>query len=193
MKAQSPKFIASGTRSEHLPTTGYEVAFAGRSNVGKSSLVCSLLGRQKIARTSKTPGRTQTLNLFETGLGWMLVDLPGHGYAKLSKKQRAELADMLSLYITDRPNLSGVVLIVDARRSKPSPEDVEMIDLVEANSQRLGVVVNKIDLTPKNQRDKVMSQWRKALPMADFWIPYSTVTNEGKTPLAKAVYGWVKG
>ena len=193
MKAQSPKFIASGTRSEHLPMSGYEVAFAGRSNVGKSSLVCSLLGRQKIARTSKTPGRTQTLNLFETGLGWMLVDLPGHGYAKLSKKQRAELAEMLSLYITERRNLSGVVLIVDAEGISLLLKIRRWFKLVESNSQRLGVVVNKIDLTPKNQRDKVMSQWRKALPMADFLIPYSTVTNEGKIPLAKAVYGWVQG
>lgn len=193
MKAQSPKFIASGTRCEHLPLSGYEVAFAGRSNVGKSSLVCSLLGRHKIARTSKTPGRTQTLNLFETGLGWMLVDLPGHGYAKLSKKQRAELAEMLELYISERANLMGVVLIVDARRSKPSPEDLEMLERVEGHRQRFGLVINKIDLTPKNQRDKVMKTWRTSLPNAEFYIPYSTVTNEGKSELAKSVYQWVRG
>ena len=92
----------------------------------------------------------------------MLVDLPGHGYAKLSKKQRAELAEMLVTLYHRAKKPIGVVLIVDARRNKPSPEDSEMIQLVESNSQRLGVVVNKIDLTPKNQRQSDVSVAKSA-------------------------------
>jgi GTP-binding protein len=117
MKAFSQAtFLASSGTSADLPPPGPpEIAFAGRSNVGKSSAINALLGRKRLAFTSKTPGRTQTINFFELGEAARLVDLPGYGYAKVPQALRAQWQSLVGSYITSRDTLVGVVLVMDAR------------------------------------------------------------------------------
>jgi GTP-binding protein len=129
-----------------------EVAFAGRSNVGKSSLVGTLMGQPKLVRTSRTPGRTQLLNLFVHRDLLAIVDLPGYGYAKLSHTDRRRLSLMMREYVAARTCLRGVVVVLDARRETPSELDLEMVSwAMQANRQVL-LAVTKCDLVPKTRR-----------------------------------------
>ena len=147
------RFVASGANAKELQELGgAEFAFVGRANVGKSSLVGALIGAPKLVRTSRTPGRTQMLNLFESRTDFALVDLPGYGYAKLSKKHRASLKKMIFEFIVQRPCLTAVVQIVDARREKVSEDDLELTDWVLSNECPLVTVITKIDLIPKTKR-----------------------------------------
>jgi GTP-binding protein len=147
------RFVASATSPKELPDLGVvEIAFAGRSNVGKSSLLGAVLGQPRLVRTSRTPGRTQALNLFTCGERLALVDLPGYGYAKLAKTQRHALEQMLRLYLRDRVPLRGVVLLVDARRDEVSELDRTFVEWVLAGSRQLLVVITKSDLVPKTRR-----------------------------------------
>ena len=152
------RFVASATKPADLPDLGgVEVAFAGRSNVGKSSLLGAVLGQAKLVRVSRTPGRTQALNLFVRGDGLALVDLPGYGYAKLSKAKRSSLESMLRSYLRDRQALRGVVLLVDARRYEVSALDRAFAEWVTLGSPQLLVVITKADLVPKTRRRQVAS------------------------------------
>src|SRR5919201_6435712 len=111
-----PRFIASAYDSRELPPdVGAEIAFAGRSNAGKSSAINALTQRRKLAFVSKTPGRTQTINFFECGANRRLVDLPGYGYAAVSQRERAHWGELISAYLQQRNSLRGLVLIVDSR------------------------------------------------------------------------------
>ncbi|MEE8408283.1 MAG: ribosome biogenesis GTP-binding protein YihA/YsxC [Myxococcota bacterium] len=149
----SARFVASAPTPEGLPTTGLpEAAFIGRSNVGKSSLLGRIIKQPKLVRTSRTPGRTQLLNLFVFEERLALVDLPGYGYAKLSKTKRQALGRLIHAYITEREGLLGVVQIFDARRDKVTDEDRQLTELVLQSERRLLVALTKIDLVPKNRR-----------------------------------------
>jgi GTP-binding protein len=147
------EFITSAPTHARLPEHGLpEVAFAGRSNVGKSSLVGTLMGQPKLVRTSRTPGRTQLLNLFIHRDLLAIVDLPGYGYAKLSHTDRRRLSLMMRQYVAARACLRGVVVVLDARRETPSELDCEMVTwAMQANRQVL-LAVTKCDLVPKNRR-----------------------------------------
>jgi GTP-binding protein len=150
-----PRFVASANRADGLPDLGLvEIAFAGRSNVGKSSLLGALMRQPDLVRTSRTPGRTQALNLFAAG-ELALVDLPGYGYAKLSKSERAGLDKLLRSYLLERETLAGVVLLVDARREEVSDLDRKFVRMVIECPRRLLVVINKADLVPKPRRRHV--------------------------------------
>ena len=158
------RFVASGSNARNLQVIeGPEFAFVGRSNVGKSSLVGKLIGAPKLLRTSRTPGRTQMLNLFEAGNDFRVVDLPGYGYAKLSKKHRASLQKMIFDFLVERTNLSAVVQLVDIRRTKVSEDDLRLAQQVLDNDIPLIVVITKIDLVPKTKRLHHVSQIEKGL------------------------------
>ncbi len=147
------RFVAAGSNARNLKVLdGPEFAFVGRSNVGKSSLVGRLIGAPKLVRTSRTPGRTQLLNLFQSGNDFGIVDLPGYGYAKLSKKHRASLQKMIFEFITERESLSAVVQLVDIRRTKVSDDDKRLTSWVLENEVPLIVVITKADLVPKTKR-----------------------------------------
>ena len=147
------RFVAAGSNARNLKVLeGLEFAFVGRSNVGKSSLVGRLIGAPKLVRTSRTPGRTQLLNLFQAGNDFGIVDLPGYGYAKLSKKHRASLQKMIFDFIGERENLSAVVQLVDIRRTKVSDDDKKLASWVLEKKVPLIVVITKVDLVPKNKR-----------------------------------------
>ncbi|MBN1959501.1 MAG: ribosome biogenesis GTP-binding protein YsxC [Deltaproteobacteria bacterium] len=155
----SSRFVASANSYKYLPECGdIEIAFAGRSNVGKSSLLGAVLGQSKIVRTSRTPGRTQSLNLFLLEEQIALVDLPGYGYAKLPKTHRQAIEEMLRSYLKARIQLVGVVLLVDARREQVSDLDQAFAKWVLQNQRKLLLVITKSDLIPKTRRSHVINK-----------------------------------
>jgi len=146
------RFIQSASTPNGLPDLGLpEVAFVGRSNVGKSTLIGRTLGKPGLVRTSRTPGRTQLLNLFVLDEAIAIVDMPGYGYAKLPKTQRAAIDRLVQGYLTDRDGLKGVIQVVDARRDPVSDYDAFVSSWVLEQERPLLVALTKIDLIPKNQ------------------------------------------
>ncbi len=139
-------FIAGCDNEAALPPISLpEIAFAGRSNVGKSSLINALVGRRALARTSQTPGRTRQLNFFRIDDAFMLVDLPGYGYAKVSKTQVRHWTGLTKDYLCGRPTLRRVFLLLDARRDAPSPDDLDWMDMLDASAVAYEMVLSKAD------------------------------------------------
>ena len=151
MKAFSQAtYLASSGSSTDMPPAGPpEIAFAGRSNVGKSSAINALLGRKRLAFTSKTPGRTQTLNFFELGDGARLVDLPGYGFARVPQAIRAQWETMVGSYISSRDTLVGVVLVMDARHPLTTL-DLQLIQFL--GDVKLLVLLSKADKLTRAQQ-----------------------------------------
>ena len=130
MKVHNVEMIMSAVRTEQYPTEGYpEFALAGRSNVGKSSFINKMIGRKSLARTSSKPGKTQTLNFYKIEEQLFFVDVPGYGYAQISKTERAKWGPMIEEYITSREELRAVIQIVDLRHA-PSADDCGMYDFL---------------------------------------------------------------
>ena len=154
--AQACRFLISAARPDQLPEPGLpEVAFAGRSNVGKSSLVNALTGRKTLARTSHTPGRTQQLNFFDLGGRLMLVDLPGYGYARASKSAVRRWTGLTRQYLKGRPGLQRVCLLVDSRHGLKAG-DLEIMALLDAAAVSYQAVLTKADKTrPKALADVI--------------------------------------
>lgn len=177
-----------GWRPEHsLP----EVAFAGRSNVGKSSLINKLVRRKKLARVSNTPGRTREVNFFQVNDQFVLVDLPGYGYARVSKDTRAAWRPLIEGVLRGSPGLRGIVLLLDARH-EPSPEDLQMLEFLAELGTPAIIVVTKVDKLTKSARDaRLASLAAQAGIEADQMIPFSAVTGEGRDELAEAVVALV--
>ena len=148
-------FVKSAYRESHYPPPDRpEVAFAGRSNVGKSSLINTLVHRRGLAKTSATPGRTQALNFFSVADRFYLVDLPGYGYAVASRDAKKSWQRMMEIYLSRRDNLKAVVVILDIRRD-PSKGDVELIQWLKEYQRKVILVLTKSD---KLSRHQVMSR-----------------------------------
>ena len=146
------KFLTSAAALRDCPVDDVpEVAFVGRSNAGKSSTLNRLTGTRKLARVSKTPGRTQLINFFDTQLGGRLVDLPGYGYAKASRARQASWSAAVDDYLQRRDNLVAVVLVMDARHPL-QPFDIAMIDWAVTRLMPLTVLLNKSDKLKQGQR-----------------------------------------
>lgn len=143
--SQECEFMLGVTRIEALPPADVpEIAFAGRSNVGKSSLLNALTGRKSLARTSNTPGRTRELNFFSLTTGLRLVDLPGYGYARVSRTEVDAWTELLKAYLAGRPNLKRVLLMIDSRHGL-KPSDLEMMDLFDEAAVVYQIVLTKVD------------------------------------------------
>ena len=181
MIIRSAKFICSAVTPEQYPPDDLpEVAFAGRSNVGKSSLINKILNRKKLVRTSKTPGRTQLLNFFEINELWRFVDLPGYGYAKVPKEVQKRWRPMVENYLTTRVNLRGMVWLLDIRR-EVSKEDLTLWDWLRTKQLTVIVVITKADKLSKNKRNKQAASIAKSLGMkARELIQFSATSGEGK-------------
>jgi GTP-binding protein len=178
MKITSAKFIASATTPASFPRDRrLEIAFLGRSNVGKSSLINSLLGVKGLARTSSTPGRTQALNFFLINEAFYFVDLPGYGYAKTSQAKRRAWGELIEKYLAQRPQLVLSILIVDARH-EPSPLDLQMKSWLQHFGLPYLAVSTKIDKLSANER---RASWQRTKQVLDTErvIPYSALTREG--------------
>jgi len=186
MKVTSAKFVASAQTPESIPSSRYkEVAFLGRSNVGKSSLINSLLGVKGLARTSSTPGRTQALNFFIINESFYFVDLPGYGYAKVAKTERLAWGRLIEKYLAQREQLVLSILIVDARH-EPSPLDLQMKSWLQHFGLPYLVVSTKNDKLSANERRASQQRLMKALEIERI-IPYSAVTREGSNQLWDAI------
>ena len=150
------EFLTSAARLEACPRDDVlEVAFAGRSNAGKSSTLNRLTGRRQLARVSKTPGRTQLINFFSVNEGGRLVDLPGYGYARAAKSRQKAWGQAVDHYLNRRTNLVSVVLVMDARHPL-KPFDRDMIDWCTGRSMPLLVLLNKADKLRRGERARVL-------------------------------------
>ena len=182
MKIVSAEFVKSAYQRLHWVTDGRpEIAFLGRSNVGKSSLLNSLLGRKALARTSNTPGRTQSLNYFLVNDEFYFVDLPGYGYAKVSKSMRSDWGEMAREYLTDRPELILFIQLIDSRHP-PTELDKQLNDWLIVNAKKHIVVATKADKSSNNQLQKQLAAIKKILPESKI-LPYSASTGKGRDEL----------
>ncbi|MFK7926447.1 MAG: ribosome biogenesis GTP-binding protein YihA/YsxC [Bacteroidia bacterium] len=187
MEIHSAKFVKSTAQFDQLPEPNYpEYGFVGRSNVGKSSLINSLVERKSLAKTSSTPGKTQLINHFLINDEWYLADLPGYGYAKVSKTLRTGFGKMITDYVHDRKNLLNLFVLVDSRL-KPQKLDIEFIEFLGVKEIPFGIVFTKTDkLTQKsahaNQkafREVLLQKWEQLPAM---WFT-SAVKGRGRKEL----------
>ena len=173
--------LLSAENKSHYPQDEIpEVALAGRSNVGKSSFINTLLNRKNLARTSGKPGKTQLLNFFNVDDKLRLVDVPGYGYARVSKKEREKWGRMIEEYLTSRENLKAVVSLVDFRH-EPSADDVQMYEFLKYYEIPVILVATKADKIPRGKWNKHESMIKKKLDFdtSDSFIIFSSVTKEG--------------
>jgi GTP-binding protein len=185
MKITSAEFVISSPGIKLCPEgQDYpEIGFAGRSNVGKSSLINKLVNRKNLARTSKTPGRTQLLNYFLINRAFYIVDFPGYGYAKVPQSVRAGWGKMIEGYLKNRKELSGVVLLLDIRH-KPTAQDVQMFDWLQHYEIPTLLVATKADKLSRSQQIKQEKIIRTALGLEQEKILlFSSLTGQGKDEL----------
>lgn len=182
------EFLTSATRKEEYPeTTMPEVVVVGRSNVGKSSFINAFCQRKKLAYVGSTPGKTRLINFFEIDKKWMLVDVPGYGYAKMSKSMLIQMGKMMDEYFTCRKQISLVISLVDSRH-EPTGDDVDMIDYLKELGIPILVVATKIDKVPKTKRIKalkVVSQ-KLQLPLIQI-LPVSSTEKTGFEPVYEKI------
>lgn len=174
--------IISAVESKQYPETGLpEIALSGRSNVGKSTFINTLISRNKVARTSSKPGKTQTLNFFNIDEQLIFVDVPGYGYAKVSKKQREQFGKMIEQYLTTRQELKCVIQLIDIRH-KPTQDDILMYDYLKHFEIPTIIVATKEDKIPKGKVQKHLKIIRETLEIEseDILISYSSL-NKDKT------------
>lgn len=174
--------------SQYPEANRYEIAFAGRSNVGKSSLLNLLTGRKALARVSGSPGKTRTINFYLVNDDFRIVDLPGYGYAKLSRSETEKWGAMMEAYLSKRPGLLKVVQLVDIRH-EPSAQDVQMYDYLRYYGLDGVVVATKADKISKNQQQKSIRQIRQKLNMKkeDAVIPVSALKRTGQEELLDVI------
>ncbi|HLA89357.1 MAG TPA: ribosome biogenesis GTP-binding protein YihA/YsxC [Gemmatimonadaceae bacterium] len=177
----------TGPRGWRPPALLPEIAFAGRSNVGKSSLLNRLVRRRAFARVSDTPGRTREVNFFRVNDAFVLVDLPGYGYARVSKARRAEWRPLIEGYLRGSPMLRGIVQLLDARR-EPTADDRRMLDLLAELGLPTIIVVTKTDkLAPATVGARVRTLAEELVLDDDQVIPFSARTGAGRDELAEAL------
>lgn len=190
MKILAAEFIKSCVAPEHFPSGDLpEIAFVGRSNVGKSSLINSLLNRRDLAKVSRTPGKTRAVNLFLVSTSdsaltqFYLVDLPGYGFAKVSKSQRAQWAPLIESYLSDRSALLGVVLLVESR--VVTDQDRQTLAWLRSLGHNPLVVATKADKLKPAERVRVLRQTHLDLGLmeGEMLIPYSIITGDGRERL----------
>ena len=161
MKIKSVNFLKSSQNLEQCPeTTLPEVAFIGRSNVGKSSLINALTGRKKLAKVSATPGKTQLINHFEINENWLLVDLPGYGWAKVSKTKKTEWEKNINDYLLDRTNLIELFVLIDVRH-EPQKIDINFIEWLYEIEIPFSLIFTKADKISKNKVASNTSKYMK--------------------------------
>lgn len=181
MQIKSAEFLVSSARIDQCPKTNLpEYAFIGRSNVGKSSLINMLTGKSKLAKTSATPGKTVLINHFVINGEWYLVDLPGYGYAKRSKKDTEKFEHMITTYILDREQMTNLFLLIDVRH-EPQQIDLEFMEWLGENGVPFSIVFTKADKVSKaklkgnvtHYLTELKKQWEE-LP------PYFVTSSEAK-------------
>ena len=185
MKVNNVSLDAVAVKPAQYPTDGkLEVAFAGKSNVGKSSLINSMVYRKAIARTSQNPGKTRTINFYNVEDALYFVDLPGYGYAKAPKTEIAKWGKMIENYLLKREELRAIILLIDIRH-EPGENDKMMYDWLRHYGYKIIIVATKSDKLKRSQLPKHISMLRKSLNLDkdDILIPFSSETKDGRDEL----------
>ncbi len=194
MKIFAAEFIKSCVSPEQFPSGRlHEVAFVGRSNVGKSSLINSLLNRRDLAKVSRTPGKTRAVNVFLISTSdpelsqFHLVDLPGYGFAKVAKSVRIQWGPLMEDYLVGRASLLGVVMLVDSRVA--TEQDRQTIAWLRSINRNPLVVATKVDKLKSGERIRVLRETHRAVGLAEEeqLIPYSSVTGDGRDRVWRAI------
>ena len=184
MIIKSSSYAVSAVKESQYPKDNLlEIALAGRSNVGKSSLINTLLKRKNLARTSSQPGKTQTLNFYLVNDEFYLVDVPGYGYAKVSQKRRQEFGEMIQDYLETRPNLKGLIILIDSRH-EPTKDDIAMYEYAQYLNIPILVVCTKMDKIKKSQANKV-SGLKKHLDLSYDHVTVLTFSSVTKVHVAE--------
>ncbi|MDF2530048.1 MAG: engB [Gammaproteobacteria bacterium] len=192
---QLARFLISAAKIEQLPyDNGIEVAIVGRSNAGKSSVLNVLTGQKNLARTSKTPGRTQLINLFQLDETRRLVDLPGYGFAKVSEAIKQEWQHTLSLYLQERKSLKGLLLVMDCRHPFKDTDN-SIIDWCLASNLPCHILLNKADKLSRSAQQRTLLQAKKDLAEDSELISiqlFSTFNRQGLDDLKRQLQTWYK-
>ena len=192
---RAARFIASAHELRELPAdVGSEVAFAGRSNAGKSSAINALTQRKRLAFVSKTPGRTQTINFFDCGGGRRLVDLPGYGYAAVPQKERKHWGELVSAYLQSRGSLRGLVLIIDSRHTLTAL-DQQLLQWHAASGQPVLVLLTKADKLGREEAARSLRSAQALLPTLHpqaSAVLFSAVAGTGQRQAANTLQAWLQ-
>ena len=189
MKINNPQYTCSATKPKDYPRHMLpEIALAGRSNVGKSSLINRLVNHKKLARTSSKPGKTQTINFYKLDNNFYFVDLPGYGFARVPDKVKEEWGAMIETYLFKRRNLEAVILVVDARHN-PTKDDVMMYNWILEMDIPALVVATKVDKVKRSKLKKQEKLIKNKLNLTDFtpFTFFSAKTGEGKKNIFKFI------
>lgn len=190
---RSAEFVKAAVDPKQYPDHDFpEVAFAGRSNVGKSSLINCLVQRRKLVRTSRTPGQTQTINFFQVNDAFCFVDLPGYGFARVPESIRAKWRPMVESYLTGRANLRGIVHIMDARHP-PTSDDIQLWQWLRSRQIPAIPVLTKADKLRRNDRQPHIRQAAEILGVpTEAVLLFSAAIGEGRERLWEILYPWVR-
>ena len=189
MKNLDVKFIGSFYKLNQLPKDSLpQIAFAGRSNVGKSSLLNKITGHRKAAKVSQTPGKTRALNFFLINDKFYFVDLPGYGYAKVSKVERASWGQLIEDYLVATQNLAGLMVLLDSRRD-PNKADEELIEWLGEKELPCVAIITKTDKINRDKTNQKIKQIENAYGISA--IPFSTIKSVGKDQVLQAVFSLV--
>jgi len=185
------EFIKGAVEWDQLPRDGRpEIAFVGRSNVGKSSLLNALLGRKKMAYVSKKPGKTTEFNFFQIDGKYYFVDLPGYGYARVSKSVREKWAALIEQYLAERPTLRAVIHLVDSRHP-PMAQDEDLMDFMRGSDVPYVIALTKADKLSGNQRAQTVQRLKKKLADVGRSVPI-VLTSSKKGRGIKELRGWIR-
>ncbi|MER2227676.1 MAG: ribosome biogenesis GTP-binding protein YihA/YsxC [Carnobacterium sp.] len=194
MKVNKADIVISAVSPAQYPNTGLpEIALAGRSNVGKSSFINTMINRNGLARTSGKPGKTQTLNYYIIEDTFYFVDVPGYGYAKVSKTERAKWGQMLETYFTQRDTLKAALSVVDLRHP-PTEDDVQMYEFLKYHSIPVIVIATKADKIPRSKWNKHIKIVKDKLNLReeDAFVLFSSETGEGKDKAWSLIESYIK-
>jgi len=191
MKIHSAEFLLSASTRKQFPAaTLPEIAFAGRSNVGKSTLINSLLNRKKLVKTSATPGKTQLINFFKVNDQFYFVDLPGYGYAKVPESVRSKWQNLVEAYLSERETLRNVVLIIDCRH-KPTLQDRQLLEWLEYYQRPSLVVASKIDKLKRGQVQKHLQKIKHDLSIESVPLGHSSMQYGRREEIWKKLITWI--
>lgn len=194
MEVKQAEFIISAVKKSQYPKDNFkEIAFVGRSNVGKSSLINTIVNRRKLVKVSSTPGKTRLINFFMINKKFYFVDLPGYGYAKISKSQKDSWRKIIETYLTRREQLKAIILLLDSRH-KPTSDDVTMYNWIKYYKYNVIVVATKIDKLSKNQLNKNLKIIRDTLDLDSNHkiLTFSSLNKFGKDQLLNEIEGIIE-
>ena len=192
MKIHSAEFLLSASTIRQFPAaTLPEIAFAGRSNVGKSTLINSLLNRKKLVKTSGTPGKTQLINFFKINDQFYFVDLPGYGYARVPETVRRKWQNLVEDYLSERKTLRNVVLLIDCRHN-PTLQDRQLLEWLEYYQRPSLIVASKIDKLKRGQVQKNLNKIKYDLSIETAPVGHSSMQHGSREEIWKKLAPWIE-